>query len=452
MDAETLTLQKEVVFNQTSKQVMASSDDDAKVPFVEPVCKTMVIEQGSVGNGQHHDEVKEENSGPARLYLNPSNSLVYMKNGPAIGIAMSPTEEVREVYLKNMFMMPPNHGFYCPNCHIDINKVLFCTTRQQDEFEIKSPGMLLKGPPILPTVTQPPVTTEPTVTTPTLIEPEQDNECLVRCSTCFSLLIQKGKEFFTGLVSRAPQELESGQGDQHVVPIPDSSPIMPQGPPFTITRPESTKGWEILKSIVYGGLAELLASLSVVTSAASVDATTLSIVALGVANLIGGLSVLGHNLRDLKASQPRQGSETQAQEDKYYELLGKRENFYLHAFFAILSFLIFGLVPPIAYGFSFRESNDKDLKLAAVAVASLICITLLGMAKAHIQRSNTFMTYFKTVTFYVTSGVLASLLTYEAGALMKKLVEQLGWFETKSNFGLTLPEMMSIKKSGWGSY
>ncbi|KAG5054520.1 hypothetical protein JHK85_007030 [Glycine max] len=30
MDAETLTLQKEVVFNQTSKQVMASSDDDAK--------------------------------------------------------------------------------------------------------------------------------------------------------------------------------------------------------------------------------------------------------------------------------------------------------------------------------------------------------------------------------------------------------------------------------------
>lgn len=132
--------------------------------------------------------------------------------------------------------------------------------------------------------------------------------------------------------------------------------------------------------------------------------------------------------------------------------MGKRENFYLHAFFAILSFLIFGLVPPIAYGFSFRESNDKDLKLAAVAVASLICITLLGMAKAHIQRSNTFMTYFKTVTFYVTSGVLASLLTYEAGALMKKLVEQLGWFETKSNFGLTLPEMMSIEKSGWGSY
>nr|KYP59406.1 hypothetical protein KK1_014841 [Cajanus cajan] len=67
---------------------------------------------------------------------------------------------------------------------------------------------------------------------------------------------------------------------------------MPPPPPV----PEDSKGWEILKSVVYGGLAELLASLSVVTSAASADATTLSIVALGIANLIGGLSVLGHNV------------------------------------------------------------------------------------------------------------------------------------------------------------
>jgi len=156
----------------------------------------------------------------------------------------------------------------------------------------------------------------------------------------------------------------------------------------------------------------------------------------------------------LKASKPREEeSETEdAEVDKYYELLGKRENFYLHAFFAILSFLIFGLVPPIVYGFSFRESDDKDLKLTAVAVASLICITFLAIAKAHTQRGNkTFMTYFKTVTFYVTSGVLASLLTYVAGAQMKKLVEQLGWFQPKSNFGLPLPNM-SVENSGWGSY
>lgn len=161
-------------------------------------------------------------------------------------------------------------------------------------------------------------------------------------------------------------------------------------------------------------------------------------------------------LRDLKSSQPRvePRSETDNEaEDKYYELLGKRENHLLHAFVAILSFLVFGLVPPIVYGFSFRESDDKDLKLAAVAAASLICITLLGIAKAYIQRSNNYFTYFRTVFFYVTSGILASLLTYVAGTAIKRLVEQLGWFEPKSNSGLSLniPEM-SVDKTGWGSY
>ena len=157
----------------------------------------------------------------------------------------------------------------------------------------------------------------------------------------------------------------------------------------------------------------------------------------------------------MKASKPREEEESEtnnAEVDKYYELLGNRDNFYLHAFFAILSFLIFGLVPPLVYGFSFGESDDKDMKLAAVAGASLICITFLAIAKAHTQITNkTFMTYFKTVTFYVTSGVLASLLTYLAGAQMKKLVEQLGWFQPKPNFAFTLPEI-SVENSGWGSY
>lgn len=156
----------------------------------------------------------------------------------------------------------------------------------------------------------------------------------------------------------------------------------------------------------------------------------------------------------MKASKPREeGSERNDEEvDKYYEQLGRRENFYLHAFFAILSFIIFGLVPPLVYGFSFGESDDKDLKLAAVAGASLICITFLAIAKAHTQRTNnTFMTYFKTVTFYVTSGVLASLLTYVAGAQIKKLVEQLPWFQPKPNFALPLPHI-SVQNSGWGSY
>ncbi|KAJ6672979.1 hypothetical protein OIU85_014231, partial [Salix viminalis] len=52
---------------------------------------------------------------------------------------------------------------------------------------------------------------------------------------------------------------------------------------------------EILKSIVYGGLIESITSLGVVSSAAGASAGTLNIIALGLANLIGGLFIIGHN-------------------------------------------------------------------------------------------------------------------------------------------------------------
>ncbi|XP_057457466.1 membrane protein of ER body 2-like [Lotus japonicus] len=357
------------------------------------------------------------------LYFNSSNSSLYTPNGP-VGITISASGKVQEIYLKKMFLMPQNHEFYCPSCRVCVDKVLFCET-----------GNFNNGSDSNPIKPSSPVSRPEPPTTPDELPPFNEP---VRCSECFSYLIEKGKDFFRGFVS----------------PIPG-----PSNTPDPVTQPrngraESSKGWEILKSIVYGGLGQLLASLSVVTSAASADATTLNIVSLGIANLIGGLFVLSHNIRDLKASKPTEGgNETEAAEDKYHELLGRRENYFLHAFFAILSFLIFGLVPPIVYGFAFQESNDKDLKLAAVAGASVICITLLATAKAYTERPNNYMTYFKTITFYVTSGVLAALLTYLAGDLVKRLMEQLGWSEGGSgpNSILSLPEI-SLEKPGLGSY
>jgi len=65
---------------------------------------------------------------------------------------------------------------------------------------------------------------------------------------------------------------EAGTGELSIT-VTDPSTSVP--PPIITTRTTgSSKGWEILKSIVYGSLAELLASLSVVTSAASADSTT----------------------------------------------------------------------------------------------------------------------------------------------------------------------------------
>ncbi|KEH18175.1 vacuolar iron transporter-like protein [Medicago truncatula] len=234
----------------------------------------------------------------------------------------------------------------------------------------------------------------------------------------------------------------TGSAEGIVPPVTLRTPLLTDdsNPP----APASNRPLEILKSIVYGGLTESLASLSVVTSAASADAATLNIVALAIANLIGGLFALGHSLRELKANEPKR-SNTEAVVDQYNEVLGQRKNFILHAFIAILSFIIFGLIPPVVYGFTFRENDEKDFKLAAVAGASLLCITLLSIAKAYIKRPNSYSTYFQTVFYYVSTGAVATVLSYLAGDMMKKLIEKLGWFEPASSFDLQ-------NQPGFGSF
>ena len=83
-------------------------------------------------------------------------------------------------------------------------------------------------------------------------------------------------------------------------------------------------------------------------------------------------------LRDL-----RYGDSSETNESRYEEQLGRKEHFFLHAMLAVLSYLVFGLIPPVIYGFTFRESDDRDYKILAVAAASLLCIVILAIAKAY---------------------------------------------------------------------
>ncbi|XP_038711111.1 membrane protein of ER body-like protein isoform X2 [Tripterygium wilfordii] len=191
-----------------------------------------------------------------------------------------------------------------------------------------------------------------------------------------------------------------------------------------VVKSRNGRQWEILKSIVYGGLVESITSLVVVSSAAAASSATLNILVLGLANLIGGLPIIFHNLRELKKEPPREASgERNEQEDRYQELLGRRENFALHATLAILSFIIFGLLPPVIYGFSFGKSDNRDYKLAAVGVAGLVCIALLAIAKVYVQKPP--KSYIKTVTYYLSIGIASSGAAYLAGELIGKVLEKL---------------------------
>jgi len=155
--------------------------------------------------------------------------------------------------------------------------------------------------------------------------------------------------------------------------------------------------------------------------------------------------VLFLQLVDLKNDRSNQVNE---QEDRYQETLGRRDNFSLHATLSILSFLIFGLLPPVMYGFSFRKSDDRDLKLAAVDGASLFCIILLAIGKAHIQRKQP-KPYISTVLYFLCIGLMASGASYVVGDLISKLLQKISGFESN----LPFPELKPTEPTTtWASY
>ncbi|XP_057546765.1 membrane protein of ER body-like protein isoform X2 [Amaranthus tricolor] len=217
-----------------------------------------------------------------------------------------------------------------------------------------------------------------------------------------------------------PQPLVTQPGASTSEPQPltdNKTPLIRQ--PSEPPRPGA--GVDIMKAIVYGGLLECITSLSVISSAAGGDATTLNIVALGLANVFGGFIVLFHNLKELKHEQ---GTE------RYSEQLGRAGHFVLHAFVSVLSYLVFGLMSPIIYGFTFRKSDNKDYKLATLAAASLVCITILSIGKAYVQKSP--KPYFSTVFIYVSMGFMVSGITYVAGDLINMLLKKLGVFDYRA--------------------
>lgn len=122
----------------------------------------------------------------------------------------------------------------------------------------------------------------------------------------------------------------------------------------------------------------------------------------------------------------------------------------LHAVVAIISYLIFGLVAPVVYGFSFRESDDKQLKLVVAAATSLLCILILAVAKAYVQRPP--KPYLKTIMTFMILGLMVSGVSYAAGILAERLLEKLGLFEASSAAPNLLVQEMRPVGSGWASY
>ncbi|XP_057725315.1 membrane protein of ER body-like protein isoform X2 [Arachis stenosperma] len=206
------------------------------------------------------------------------------------------------------------------------------------------------------------------------------------------------------------------------------------------------KEWEILKSIVYGGLVESITSLGIVTSAVGSGTAPLNIIALGLANLVGGLVILGNNLWELKDDHSGSGTNQMEINDRYQELLGRRSNFLLHVVVAVLSFLIFGSIPIIVYGVLINKNYYTEVKLAAVVTASLLCVILLAIGKVYTKPQP--KAYIKTASYYVTMALVVSGISYIVGNLVQDLLEKL----THSDSGFAIAMSNADTKTAWMSY
>ncbi|GER46769.1 vacuolar iron transporter (VIT) family protein [Striga asiatica] len=224
---------------------------------------------------------------------------------------------------------------------------------------------------------------------------------------------------------------------QSISSLSETASLLQSSPQTTIVGRERTeereeRGIEVIKSIIYGGLIESITSLSIVSSAAAGGAGTLNILALGMANLIGGLFVICQNLHELKCEcpiEPPAGTQIPNQSpitDRYKELLGRRQNFLLHAVVSVISYLVFGLVPPVTYAFSFRKTDDRQLKLLVTAAVSFVCIFWLAVGRAYVRRAP--KPYLSSVFTFVVLGFIASGVSYAVGALAQRLLERLGLF------------------------
>uniref|UniRef100_A0ACD5XXN2 Uncharacterized protein n=1 Tax=Avena sativa TaxID=4498 RepID=A0ACD5XXN2_AVESA len=244
--------------------------------------------------------------------------------------------------------------------------------------------------------------------------------------------------------------------------IPTSPNLQAENPPHVAvpvseevnpSRPHQGDDWDILKAIVYGGLVESISSLSVVSAAASSGAKTLDIFILGIANLIGGLPLIFHNIADLRDIQDVDGSDERV--GHYWQNLGRRSKSQLHMVMALLSYIVFGLLPPVLYGMSFRESNDRENKMMAVAGASLACIALLALGKAHVSRDRT---YFKKLMYYLAIAVSSSGLSYVAGVLITRVLVYYGIVEEGPSAAPAPPGVMMFPRtagsqtSAWSSF
>ncbi|CAA0404537.1 unnamed protein product [Arabidopsis thaliana] len=325
--------------------------------------------------------------------------------------------------LENFLATQENYELYCPSCSTCITRNVVLKKRKRGKHVNSS----LDLKPDIPVVEPDEPSDIEEMESPvkvyvpeTRIEDDQEDKegTIFTCLVCdLKYFIRLGTKFLQlDYIRGKPVEksVEEYIDVRKSINTTQSPPqIQPDGERFAI---------ELLKSTVYGGLTETITSLGVVSSASASGSSTMNILALAVANLAGGLIVLAQNFQDLRNSSDQE-------KDRYEELLGRRTKSRIHILVAVMSYIFFGLIPPLVYAFSFYETGIKNYKLISVFLGSLVCVILLGSIKVYVRKPTnscgSTKAYLKSAAYYTSIVVASCGISYVVGDIMGEYIEKL---------------------------
>jgi lysylphosphatidylglycerol synthetase-like protein (DUF2156 family) len=132
-----------------------------------------------------------------------------------------------------------------------------------------------------------------------------------------------------------------------------------------------------------------------------------------ISDFLGGVFICVLQIIELHKESPMRFKETVGQ------------SFLLNGCLAFLSFLVFGSLPTLTFGFSFRQSNNHDYKMLATVVVSVISVVLLGCAKVFAKVTQ--QSYFATLSALIMTGVVAAVAGFYTGEYFSKLLAQFGF-------------------------
>ncbi|KAL0698291.1 hypothetical protein Bca4012_054413 [Brassica carinata] len=187
---------------------------------------------------------------------------------------------------------------------------------------------------------------------------------------------------------------------------------------------------DILKSIVYGGLIESITSFGVVSSAAASGTSTINVLALGLANLFSGLFLIILQRKVGQSTYSLYGLVTSDRFFPYEHFLGNKDNVKLHCIVVVVSFIFFGVIPPLFYGLSFKITDNGHYEATVFVAASLLCVITLSFGKAHAFKKEKL----KTVAVYTGIAIGASAFSFVASQHVRDLLEKYEFHMIASEF------------------